>query len=188
LEKQDVGLGDIFLFFGWFRHTEYDGNGRLAYTGSPKGFHALFGWLQVGKVYHVNRQPAEPLPSWLEQQHPHAQPDTRNAFGPKNTIYVGSEHLKIGDESMHVSGGGTFSRALRLTKPGEKRRTIWALPKWFYPGAPKKPLSYHGNPERWSVDGDSVILKTVSKGQEFVLDTQSYPEALDWVGSLFGPA
>lgn len=193
LKKQHVGRGDLFLFFGWFRHTHDAGDGRLLYAGPTQGFHALFGWLQVGEVYPINCQSAaEALPAWLKQ-HPHAAiPDAPDAFDHNNTIYVESDDLKIGGVSLSgVSGGGTFPQftpTLRLTKLGEKRRTHWALPKWFYHENKQRRLAYHGDPQRWSADGDHAILRTVARGQEFVLNTQFYPEALDWVASLFRPA
>ena len=46
------------------------------------------------------------------------------------------------------------------------------------------PLTYHANAHRWRQDGDSVILNSVAKGQEFVLDCEAYSEALPWVGNL----
>ena len=47
------------------------------------------------------------------------------------------------------------------------------------------PLSYHGRPNRWQLMDDSVQLQTVGRGQEFVLDTDHYPEALTWLRTLF---
>ena len=47
-------------------------------------------------------------------------------------------------------------------------------------------MSYHGNLTRWEDDSDSqkVILKTVARGQEFVLDTQYFPEVKNWAINL----
>jgi Nucleotide modification associated domain 3 len=46
LEKSNVGCGDLFLFFRWFRKVELcDGCYRYV-RGAPK-LHVLFGWLQV---------------------------------------------------------------------------------------------------------------------------------------------
>ena len=43
------------------------------------------------------------------------------------------------------------------------------------------------NMESWLPDGeDYVRLKTVGRGQEFVLDSIFYPEAIDWASELFG--
>jgi hypothetical protein len=38
--------------------------------------------------------------------------------------------------------------------------------------------------ERWSCIGDCVILQSVAIGQEFVLDTDEYPEAIGWINNL----
>lgn len=34
------------------------------------------------------------------------------------------------------------------------------------------------------MDGDTVLLNTVGRGQEFVLDCQDYPEAVQWLSQL----
>ena len=184
LENEGVGVGDIFLFFGWFRHTVNTLDGRLRYAQPRDDFHAIFGWLQIGELHKVNGRSSKALPPW-SQGHPHVA--TPDSFDANNTIYIASEHLNLCGLYLPIPGGGTFPRftpALRLTVP-EGPRTCWALPKWFHPGANKPPLSYHGDPTRWSISGGQVILRTVARGQEFVLDTDYYPEALSWVGSLF---
>jgi len=35
--------------------------------------------------------------------------------------------------------------------------------------------------DRWRKDGDAVVLRSVARGQEFVLDCDCYPEVLAWV-------
>lgn len=184
LENQGVGVGDLFLFFGWFCHTETGRDGRLRYAHSQDGFHAIFGWLQVGQMHRLNGRSAKALPPWA-QEHPHVA--TRDSFDPNNTIYIASDHLQLAGVDSPVPGGGTFTwfrRALRLTQP-EGPRSHWALPKWFYPSDGKPPLSYHRNLARWSIKEDHAILRSVVRGQEFVLDTSHYPEAFQWVASLF---
>lgn len=183
LENQGVGVGDLFLFFGWFRHTELSTDGKLRFTGSRDGFHALFGWLQVGQVHRVNVQSAKTLPEWT-LYHPHvASPD---GFDANNTIYISAENLNLGERDLPVAGAGTFARhspALRLTAP-DGPRSVWTLPAWFHPTA-RPPLSYHGDLGRWSSKGQHTVLHSVARGQEFVLDTEYYPEAHSWIASLF---
>lgn len=65
-----------------------------------------------------------------------------------------------------------------------RRRSWWRLPDCFSPRSSVPPLSHHGDPRRWSRDGDSVILRTVGRGQEFVLDCDHYPEAIVWLDDL----
>jgi hypothetical protein len=42
----------------------------------------------------------------------------------------------------------------------------------------------HSNPTRWTPEGSTVLLSTVGRGQEFVLDSGEYPEVLPWAASL----
>ncbi|HMA76447.1 MAG TPA: hypothetical protein VKO43_03970 [Candidatus Krumholzibacteriaceae bacterium] len=59
------------------------------------------------------------------------------------------------------------------------------LPKWFYPDKGRKPLSYHSKMSRWDLEGKYATLNSVGRGQEFILDTEDYSEALRWLKSLF---
>jgi hypothetical protein len=70
-----------------------------------------------------------------------------------------------------------------LTQPNALR-TVWRLPRWFYPTAGRAPLTYHTDLTRWSVNDDYAYLHSAARGQEFVLDTTDYPEAFTWVRSL----
>jgi hypothetical protein len=60
------------------------------------------------------------------------------------------------------------------------------LPNWFYPHENTPGLSYHSSPHRWKMVGDTVLLNTVGRGQEFVLDCQGNPEAVQWLSQLLG--
>ena len=61
----------------------------------------------------------------------------------------------------------------------------WRLPRWFYPDGNKPPLTYHGNVQkRWRRDANHAYLRSVGRGQEFVLDLAHYPEAVDWLSDL----
>jgi len=42
-------------------------------------------------------------------------------------------------------------------------------------------MSYHEDLDRWEQSEDDVILRAVARGQEFVLDVDDYPEAIEWV-------
>lgn len=45
-------------------------------------------------------------------------------------------------------------------------------------------MSYHAKANRWEIREDGVILRSVAKGQEFVVDGAFYPELESWVGDL----
>lgn len=176
LRRNHVRAGDLFLFFGLFRRVD-DG---LQWIGER--LHVIWGWLQVGDVFAVDTLRAASPEHWT-RNHPHLDFDA----DPTNTLYVSSESLTLpGNEHATVDGAGvfdTFSPARQLTAAGRNSPTLWSLPGAFAPGA-RHPLTYHARPDRWRVENDRVLLSTVARGQEFVLDTAEYPDVLPWVSEL----
>lgn len=79
------------------------------------------------------------------------------------------------------------SSAAHLSVQGH-RRSRWKLPAWFHPGGRASVLSFHGNPSRWQRTETSVLLDTVGRGQEFVLDSDHYAEAEAWARELIAGA
>ena len=183
LENEGVGVGDLFLFFGWFRRVEGTVAGTRFVPGAPD-LHVLFGWLQVARVIRVG-QPEPEVPAWAAY-HPHFHRDSE----VRNTVYVARDELRLTGMSAGPAGAGVFNRyrdALRLTAPGHTR-TGWRLPGWFFPGDGRPPLTYHGNRDRWSLAADHAMLRSVPRGQEFVLDVDHYPEAVEWAYGLVSGA
>ncbi len=72
-----------------------------------------------------------------------------------------------------------------LTAPEATTASLWQLPDWFYPRDGEIPLTYHSDPARWRRASGGMRLRAVTRGQEFILDTEQFPEAIDWVGSLW---
>lgn len=178
LAREGVGAGDIFLFFGWFRRVSRTG-GRLQYRQGAPDLHVIWGWMQIDEVIPVGNGPHS---EWM-RYHPHLVAGSR---GSNNTLYVAREKLTLDGLDLDLPGAGAFSHyddRLRLTKPGASRST-WALPRWFAPDGLRPPLGYHGDTARWTVNDDGVDLRSAARGQEFVLDTTSYPEAIPWAGDL----
>lgn len=182
LANQGVGRGDVFLFFGWFRQVERAG-GRWRYVRTAPHVHVLFGWLEVDEV----------LPIVIERQrclaahpgiasHPHvASPE--HYSHQNNHLYMGSERSRF---SPGRTGGGYFSRYssdLQLTAPGGTR-TLWRVPTWMVPGQGQRALTYHDNPDRWTLGTGHALMQSVGKGQEFVLHCSDYPESHDWLSGL----
>ncbi len=86
-----------------------------------------------------------------------------------------------------IAGAGTFlhfSEQLALTARTSTKPSQWELPKWFYPRDEKYPLTYHKNMERWQRTINGISLKAVSRGQEFILDMEEFPEAIEWLKNL----
>jgi hypothetical protein len=76
-----------------------------------------------------------------------------------------------------------LSPGIVLTKSGQRLRSLWRLPAGFFPREGLTPLSYHEAPNRWTLEADGVELRTVGRGQEFVLDLAAYPEVARWAVS-----
>lgn len=183
LANQKVGAGDLFLFFGWFRPVELH-NGRWRYVPNTKSFHSLFGWLRVSQMIRVEDVRLENLPNWLTD-HPHIAHADR-FIGKNNTLYVAGHELGLPCSAAKIAGAGMFkqwSPSLKLSADGELK-SVWNVPTWLEPGPGRPALTYHGSSNRWSRDGNTLNLATVSKGQEFVLDSTYYPEAIPWVAQL----
>ena len=184
LQNQGVGEGDVFLFFGWFRRTEQR-EAELQYIRNSPHMHIIFGWLQVAERIPVMDR--DRIPSWA-LYHPHCHFSQRSE---PNSIYISPQNLTIGGSPTDKPGAGVFKeyhRDLCLTElkidPGKTKRSFWRLPKWFDPSNRRSCLSCHGNPARWHPEDDFVRLRTVPRGQEFVLNSEDYPEAVHWLLGL----
>ncbi|MGB7101513.1 MAG: hypothetical protein WBD95_22445 [Xanthobacteraceae bacterium] len=120
LDKNGVGVGDVFLFFGLF--AERDGRDR---------HHRIFGYLEVDEVRRVGCRPSKSdNPKGFLRRHPH----TIGEWNDNNTLYLGSGAKA---RSAHPS--------LRLTKVGA-RASVWSIPVWLKATG----LTYHANADRWA--------------------------------------
>ena len=93
LANANVELGDLFLFFGWFRKVELY-NGCYRYIRTSRGgfydhsdMHVIYGYMQIGEILTAKDRISE-YP-W----HPHAS-DSRISNGT-NAIYIPTEHLSF---------------------------------------------------------------------------------------------
>lgn len=180
LRNHNVSAGDIFLFFSWFRETEYI-NGKLQYIPNYFDQHILYGWFQIEEKKEVKS--FIPLEEWMKE-HSHLQGVLYNR--ELDTVYFPTKYLILDGEKTNLSGCGYFPKKhdeIVLTARGENR-SIWELPSWFFPGNEKTPLTYHGNLSRWNLYGDKVFLKTVGRGQEFILNSEEYPQSICWLKNL----
>lgn len=149
LQKYDVGVDDLFLFFGWFRPTETRDQ-KLRYLPKPD-LHVIYGYLQIGQIIDVAS--GDKGPRWL-QDHPHLHwPEDRRL----NTIYLASEKLSF---APRQPGFGVFNFApdLVLTKEGHPRGR-WHFSRERFANAT---LTYHPMP--WKEE----YFQSSSRGQEFI--------------------
>jgi hypothetical protein len=162
LMSQDVGVGDIFLFFGWFRQTEYDTNGRLRYVRKAPDIHAIFGYLQVGKIASTVEERA------IYHWHPHT--NEANYENSLNYIFASSDNLLSSD---HFGAGMLrFNDNLCLTKSGFSR-SRWELPECLS----SVQMTYHNANSKKKDYFQSAMI-----GQEFVFDSSD--EIEKWIMTI----
>ena len=162
---------------------EETAQGWLCVRGALE-LHVLWGWLQVDQKYLVADIGPDDLP-WT-RHHPHLFSKYRD---DQNTVYAASLKLDLGndDDRREITGWGVFpkfDRRLVLTDSNGAGVSNWRLPRWFYPDGNKPPLIYHPDHRRWRRDDNHAYLRTVGRGQEFVLDLAHYPEATEWLSDL----
>lgn len=167
LSNQEVGIGDIFLFFGWFKKTMYSSKGELCYEKGAPDIHIIYGYMQIGKI--IKNEEVHRF-SW----HPHGEKDFISRAN--NTLYLPSENLEINGSKMKKPGYGTFSYSNKLVLTAEgMTRTRWRVPEWFNDVS----ISYHT--KRSHKKG---YFQSAYKGQEFVISDNT--NNIAWVLSLIG--
>ena len=179
LANQSVQDGDVFLFFGLFRRVEEIRTGWHFIRGAPN-LHVLWGWLQIEKVRKVEEIRHHKDFEWATY---HCQ--FRWYGDPRNTIYIATDRLNLNDTDI-AAGAGVFPKVherLVLTQEG-RPVSNWRLPRFFYPGGGKTPLTYHPDLKRWGHDQNHAYLRSAGRGQEFVLHCDEYPEAVEWLSGL----
>ena len=181
LKNQGVTTGDIFLFFGLFRNV-INNAGKLLWDTRSQPRHVMWGWLQIDEVLKVDSCNQTEY-GWAKY-HPHFH---RNSDA-NNTLYVARSYLTLpGVAAESLAGAGVFLRIsaqLALTASTATKPSQWELPQWFYPCDNKHPLTYHSDMARWQRTENGTKLNAVARGQEFILDTIDFPEAIEWLKGL----
>ena len=165
LRNQGVGPGDLFLFFGLFSPTSRLPGGRLRYAGQRDWIHVLWGWLEVDRVVPVTDELMDELP-WVAG-HPHWRARHLNRYRRNNTMYLARERSTL---LPGLPGGGVFTGyqpLLRLSRPGSTR-SVWRLPIGLHPDPTRVPLTGQSQ-NAWSMEGDTAVLRSAGRGQEFVV-------------------
>ncbi len=142
----------------------------------------MWGWLQVDEIIAVDTCHTRKLAWAVYHPHFHRAPDKTN------TVYIAKTCLDIpGIEQNTIKGAGVFTHVadtLQLTSTTSKKPSCWQLPDWFYPVGKQSSLTYHSDVTRWEKRHDHVLLNSVGRGQEFILNCSHYPDAIEWVNRL----
>ena len=182
LHNQGVDKGDLFLFFGRFRQTEWNKEGNLEFVEKEPVLHIIFGYLYVEAKYCLANP--EEQKEWMKGlRHPHIkymeehnkQNSTlnRNNRYKYNTIYVASKSFSLngltfkpGYGVLDFSDEGVLTN--RKLEKSEQSCSKWLLPKWLKDkclnGQIK--ISYH---DKCSCIDEEGCFKSADRGQEFVV-------------------
>jgi hypothetical protein len=185
LANNAINKGDLFIYFGWFREIEHQ-NQVWQFKPNAPNLHAIYGWLFVEDIVPIycNKENVLKNYPWLEY-HPHLLGKCNHK---NETIYVGSQKLPA-EINTNKSGYGVFSNICdkqTLTDTRQNNRSVWRLPASFYPSEEKTALTYHQKIAKWKIENDDwVVLSSVGRGQEFILDTKCYPDINKWLVELF---
>jgi hypothetical protein len=176
LADQGVQQGDLFLFFGWFRQTEWAGK-NLRYMRSASDKHVIWGWLEVGQRHCIPWN--GPIPNALESARHHPHLDCLNR--QTNCVYEATASLSFNPQ---LGGAGIFnpySQELCLTAPKQPLRSHWELPAFF-----RRTAMTHVPWDKWTTKGDFVYGQSPGRGQEFVFRTEPIKTDLEaWLDNLF---
>ena len=180
LKKEGVGANDLFIFFGPFQNVLNVG-GEMVFNHNDRERHVMWGWMQADAAIEVNTDHEKDF-QWVHYNLHYKKHKESNY-----TLYLAKQFLNLPGMKTEHTGAGifrSFGADLQLTNPDGDKVNDWRLPKWFYPREGAKPLTYHGEINRWSRGGQYCYLDSVSRGQEFVLDCAEYPESIGWVHDL----
>ena len=163
LNGQSVGEGDLFLFYS-------------SYKRNNKYIHAIWGYLEVGKVIECSELSDDDKNFWLNQlgDQPHK---SVIATPCDDVIYVAKRGNLSFNPKFPSNGLFTFSEKLILTDENENSRTFWRVPDLS--GVTP---SWNGGKSFSTSATKKGKLRVSCCGQEFVMNDK---RAEKWVKSLF---
>lgn len=172
LNQRQVGLHDLFLFFGWFKEIEQV-NGKFRYKKDAQDLHIIWGYLEVDEIVDLSTQrPYE----WMKYHAHHVFADDYQ-HGNLNSIYVAKDQSAVfpGRAGAQIL---PYQPTLTLTQTqNNKNRGYWKLPSCFFDTNGKCLLSYHEKRFGEKINKSWFNLSSANRGQEFVLDTQKLTQS-----------
>lgn len=161
LINNNVKVGDLLLFFGWFR--EFDIKTHKFCTQDKMGKHCIYAYFKIGRILDLNNsQDREEEALQLTKTHPHIAYKSTE-YEKTNLLFVADTKL-LEDSDIRGCGRLKFSEST-LIKANENK-SIWLLPKCFL----NTNMTYHTNKNRWTdLNSEYCQVKSVYRGQEFVI-------------------
>ena len=173
LRNSGVDLGDLFLFFGWFK--QYASRGRES--------HQIFGWLQISEMV----KGGEDIKKYLDSRnikHPHGYGDISRYRN--NTLYIGSKNLTIGKKTTGLKGHGLFKNSVEdlILSSSQHTKSMWKLPKKYFKQSFNDKEGLFIN-RRFLTDKNNLLVNTnTGHWQEAVLNCKNNPKIIGWAINL----
>ncbi len=168
LRNHDVGEGDIFLFYGWFKEIEKNKtSNKWKYVRKTPDLHLIWAYMEVGDVLRLDTQKEkeEALNKYtFLQDHPHLEESfCHNSIKGHNSLYLSSAGKYLYFDKYDESKCLTNNRDNESNK-----RSEWRLPSFF-----NQPDAFTFLKEKnFKLDGNDVLINFSGFGQEFVLDLE----------------
>lgn len=161
IKTNEVDVGDVFLFFGRYRHAKQNGN-KIEYL-IEKDFHAIFGFLEIGDIKNIKTKlNGEQRKKYLN--HPHVK--NPEYYSDNSTLFIPAEKSKHGFKKTY--GTFKFHTDLVLSENG-KSISNWKLPEVFW----NMNFTYNLKVDK------KGISKSPCRGQEMVGTANE--ETIDWI-------
>ena len=172
LKNAGVDVGDVFLFFGWFRgvdendrYIKYSKKNNITDFYRYADLQVVYGYMQTGRII------TDPDEIKKYYWHPHSE----GGYGKNNTLYIPSKRLIINGKDCGP-GYGTldFNEKRVLTKEGFSRAN-WEKKEFLLPD------KVYGNKKNSSrKPGETVFY--AGQWQELIVNES--PGLLDWVKEI----
>lgn len=150
IDAHQVKKGDIFLFFGRFRHAQL--NGQVIKFTDKDEFHAIYGFMEIGEVFKIGSS-TEREEFKQYRNHPHVK--NPSFYQPNSTLFIPA--VKSLNNFKHTFGTFHYDEQLVLTEKG-KSLSEWKLPNAFF----GKEFSYN-----MKIDAEGKV-NSPRRGQEFI--------------------
>lgn len=120
LINNNVKVGDLLLFFGWFR--EFDIKTHKFCTQDKMGKHCIYAYFKIGKILDLNNSQDKKEALQLTETHPHIAYESTE-YEKTNLLFVADTKLLDGSK---IKGCGRLklSESTTLTK-SNGNKSIW---------------------------------------------------------------
>ena len=184
LENNNIKVGDLFLFWGWFREI-LTVDKRTVFSKEDPGHYRFFGWLQIGEIIHLGKDPSWYLKEIKENPHSMSHPHTIGQWKENNTLYLASKKLDaFGLNDYYGFGQFNASEKTNLSIDPSNKKSLWKCPKWLNPKLGGCGMTYHNDMKRWQ----EKTVEVVGRGQEFIAEPQKIEDCKNWLKIIFKDA